>query len=131
MKHLLVLMFFVSIAAFAEDVYKCQVIGEFVNLDNEKATVDVEGLELVADGKHILFGRKAEPLHDFDMRPEVMPWSISIGVRKDGKETPLVLSLGAPNQNAVIGLAYAERGSKYIGFIMDQQLEALCIKTVK
>ena len=102
-----------------------------MNLDNHKATVMVEDLQVKADGKKVLFGREVEPEHDFDLRPEVMPWSISIGVKMDAGETPLILSLGAPNQNAVVGQAYAEKGSRYIGLIMYQQLEALCIKVVK
>jgi hypothetical protein len=38
----------------------------------------------------------------------------------------MVLSLGAPTQNAAVGQAYAEPGSKYVGAILGSDLEALC-----
>lgn len=130
MKTLLIgLLALTSISAFSADKYSCSVRGEFTNLDNETATVDVNNIVVSVDAnRSTLFGREQEPEHRWDTRPEVMPWAISISNERDGGESPLVLTLKAPNQNGSVGTAYAESGSKYIGFGQGYSLEALCIK---
>lgn len=130
MKKLLIsIISLISLSSFAADQYQCQVIGEFTNLDNETARVEIDKLTVeVNASRSTLFGREQEPEHEWDTRPEVMPWSISIRSSRDGKEKPLILTLSAPNQNAAIAMAYAEPGSKYIGFVVNSELEAICIK---
>lgn len=118
-----------SISIFAADKYNCSVTGEFTNLDNQTATVDVKNIDVTVDApRATLFGRQEEPEHRWDTRPEVMPWAISISNERDGGESPLILTMRAPNQNGSIGTAYAEKGSKYIGFAQGYFLEAICIK---
>jgi len=109
------------------DVYSVHVIGEFVNMEGEKATVDVEDLR-VEVGKSVLFGRKEEPKNRLDMRPEVMAWKISIKDEVDGGEKVRILTLSPPNQMAPVGRAYSGRGSPYIGFVCGHTLEALARK---
>lgn len=128
-KMLLGLLVLSSVSSFAADKYTCQVIGEFTNMDSETVTVDVDGLIVEADANtETLFGRAQQPKHEWDSRSEVMPWAISISNKRDGRENPLVLSLRAPNQNGSVGMAYAENRSKYIGFVLGSNLEAICIK---
>lgn len=110
------------------ETYNCQVIGSYKNMDNVVSRVEATNLEVEANGGEVLFGRAEEPAHDFDSRPETMPWSISINTKKDGAEKVQVLSLRAPNQNASVAQSYTQVGSRYIGFIMNNDLEALCIK---
>lgn len=128
MKNLLVaLTFLATFSAYAGDKYECHVFGEHINSFNERAEVSAEGLIVEVDAERsTLFGRQEEPEHEWDSRPEVMPWSLSIRNETDGGEQPLVLSLRAPNQNASVGWAYADKGAKYIGFIIGSRLEALC-----
>lgn len=127
-KLLLGMTLLVSMSALATS-YSCHVIGSHKNYNGEIAKVDVNGISVEVDAsRSILFGRIEEPEFDGDTRPETMPWSLSIRNKKDGGETPMVLSLGAPNQNSIIGYAYTEADSKYIGFTFNDSLEALCIK---
>ena len=130
MKKILIGLFvFTTLSSFAADKYNCQVSGKFTNSDNNTAKVDVDNLIVEVDASSAtLFGRAQNPQHDWDTRPEVMPWSISLSKKQDGRESPLVLSLKAPNQNGSVGTAYAAKGSKYIGFVIGSHLEALCIK---
>ncbi|MEK7791273.1 MAG: hypothetical protein AAB309_06580 [Deltaproteobacteria bacterium] len=115
-------------AGFAAERYSCQVIGSFKNMDGVVAKVDVENEEVIVNAPPAEFGRREKPQHDFDPRWETHPWTLSLSEITDGGEPQLELSLSAPNQNARVGAARAERGSKYIGFIFNPQLEALCKK---
>ncbi|MDD0851633.1 hypothetical protein HBN50_00945 [Halobacteriovorax sp. GB3] len=127
-KALLALGLLVSISSFA-DTYTCYVYGSFESMDGEVAKVDAKDIQVTVDAnRSVLFGREEEPQFDGDTRPETMPWSLSIRNKRDGGLNPLVLSLGAPNQNSRIAYAYAEAGSKYIGLIYNDDIEALCIK---
>lgn len=130
MKTLLVsLIFLATSSAFAGDKYECHVFGEHINSYNERAEVSAQGLVVEVDASSSTkFGRQEEPEHEWDSRPEVMPWSLSIRNERDGGEQPLVLTLRAPNQNAAVGFAYADKGAKYIGLIIGSRLEALCKK---
>lgn len=115
-------------AGFAEDRYACQVIGAFKNMDGVTATVDEKKIEVKVNAEPEEFGRLEEPKHDFDLRWEAQPWTLRLSEITDGGEPQLELSLSAPNQPARVGAARAEIGSKYIGFIFNSQLEALCKK---
>lgn len=115
-------------AGFAADRYACQVIGAFKNMDGVTAKVNEEKIEVEVNADPAEFGRLEKPQHDFDLRWEVQPWTLRLSEITDGGEPQLELSLSAPNQNARVGAARAERGSKYIGFIFNSQLEALCKK---
>lgn len=114
-------------AGFTADRYSCQVVGAFKNMDGVTATVD-ENIEVVVNAHAAEFDRLEEPKHDFDLRWEAQPWTLGLSEITDGGEPQLELSLSAPNQPARVGVARAERGSKYIGFIFNSQLEALCKK---
>lgn len=127
-KSMLTILFLISSNAFAFDEYSCQIYGQFTNSDNRKAEVAAENIIVKTDGRRILFGRQKKPEHDFDMHPEARAWKISLEVEKDGNETPLILTLGAPNQNASIGRAYGQAGTRYIGLVMNNRLEVLCKK---
>tara|TARA_B100000674_G_scaffold484779_1_gene490615 strand:- start:586 stop:984 length:399 start_codon:yes stop_codon:yes gene_type:complete len=123
------LLALLSVSAYSADKYSCNVVGEFTNFDNETATVDVENIIVSVDAnRSTLFGREQEPEHRWDTRPEVKPWAISISNERDDGESLLVLTLRAPNQNGSVGTAYAEGGSKYIGFGQGLSLDVLCIK---
>lgn len=122
MKKLLIgLTLLGSMTSFAADTYTCQVTGVYTNYDKETEGVNME-VKVEVDAKDsTLFG-------SIGSSSDSMPWRISIDTIKDGGEAPLVLTLNAPNQNASVGRAYSETGSKYIGFIQGSTLEALCVK---
>ncbi len=116
-------------AGFAADRYSCHVIGSFENMDGVIAEVDVENIEVQVNAQPAEFGRREKPQHEFDMRWEAKHWGLRLSEITDGGEPQLELSLLAPNQPARVGAARAERGSKYIGFIFNSRLEALCKKS--
>lgn len=115
-------------AGFAADRYSCQAVGAFKNMDGVTATVDEEKIEVEVNAEPEEFGRLEKPKHNLDLRWEAQPWTLLLSEITDGGEPQLELSLSAPNQPARVGVARAERGSKYIGFIFNSQLEALCKK---
>jgi acylphosphatase len=116
-------------AGFAGTRYSCHVIGDFKNIDGVIANVDKENIEVVVNAPPAEFGRLQEPQHDFDTRWEAKWWTLRLSETIDADEPQLELSLSAPNQAGRVGAARAERGSKYIGFIFNSQLEALCKKS--
>jgi len=126
-KLIVVILALGSLSSFAADSYTCKVTGEFTNMDGDTAVVDAQ-VSVEFGARAVLFGRQEEPVHDFDSRPETMPWAVSIREIIDGGETPLVLSLRSPNQNASVATAYSEKGSKYIGVVIGSDLEAVCKK---
>lgn len=110
-----VLSSLVVTSAFAVDQYKCQAAGSFTNLDGETATVSNKNLTVTPDSDYVYFGKN-------------QGWRITLDNETFGNENPLVLTVLAPNQNANIGQAYAEAGSKYIGFNLGSDFAVVCTK---
>lgn len=123
------LCIFSGIYCFAKpkDKYSCHVAGSHT-YDGNTAEVSADGLIVEVNGPAVLFGI-AKPSDDmFTNDPESLPWSLSLDKKSDAGQQPLVLSLKAPNQNSAVGTAYGEVGTKYIGLIINSDLEAICKK---
>lgn len=130
MKQIIITTIFLiaSFSTFAADTYRCSLNGEFTNSDNKTVSIYMNNLLIKVGPEAVQIGKTDPAQSESDWWPEIQMWTISLDVQRDGGETPLVLTVSAPNQNAAIGRAYAQKGAKYIGFILGSHFEALCIK---